>query len=52
MNLDHSAYEGMQITGKVKTVLSRGDIIVRDGEFVGAKGRGRYVRRDVSPHVR
>ncbi len=52
MNLDHSAYEGMQVTGKVKTVLSRGEIVVRDGEFVGAKGRGRYVRRDVSPHVR
>ena len=52
MNLDHSAYEGMQVTGAVRTVLSRGEIIVRDGEFVGAKGRGRYLRRDVSPHVR
>ena len=52
MNLDHSAYEGMQVTGKVRTVLSRGEIIVRDNEFVGARGRGRYVRRDVSPHVR
>lgn len=52
MNLDHSAYEGMTVTGRVKTVLSRGDIIVRDGEFVGAKGRGRYLRRDVSQHIR
>lgn len=52
MNLDHSAYEGMQITGGVKTVISRGEVIVDDDTFVGRKGRGRYLRRDVSQHVR
>ena len=52
MNLDHSAYEGMHVTGRVRTVLSRGEVIVRDNEFVGAKGRGRYLRRDVSHHIR
>ena len=52
MNLDHSAYEGMEVTGRVRTVLSRGEVIVRDGEFTGRTGRGRYLRRDVSPQVR
>jgi dihydropyrimidinase len=52
MNLDHSAYEGMEVTGAVKTVVSRGDIIVNNGEFLGRVGRGKYLRRDVSQHVR
>jgi len=51
MNLDHSAYEGMHITGGVRTVLSRGDVIVDKGEFLGQPGRGRYLRRDVSQHI-
>jgi dihydropyrimidinase len=52
MNLDHSAYEGMNITGKVRTVLSHGDVIVDNGQFFGAAGRGQYLRRAVSQHVR
>jgi dihydropyrimidinase len=52
MNLDHSAYEGMEVTGAVRTVISRGDIIVDNGNFVGRSGRGRYLRRDVSQHIR
>ena len=52
MNLDHSAYEGMEITGGVKTVMSRGEVIVENDAFVGRKGRGRYLRRDVSQHIR
>ncbi len=52
MNLDHSAYEGMEVTGAVRTVISRGDVIVDNGNFVGRSGRGRYLRRDVSQHVR
>lgn len=52
MNLDHSAYEGMEVTGAVRTVISRGDVIVENGNFVGRAGRGRYLRRDVSQHIR
>ena len=52
MNLDHSAYEGMKVTGQVRTVVSRGDVIVDKGTFTGAVGRGRYLRRDVSSHIR
>lgn len=47
MNLDYSAFEGMVIQGGVHTVISRGDVIVRDSTYVGAKSRGKYIRRDI-----
>jgi dihydropyrimidinase len=52
MNLDYSAYEGFAITGGVRTVLSRGEVIVDNGAFLGRAGRGRYLRREVSQHIR
>ncbi len=48
MNIDYSAYEAMTLQGKVHTVLSRGEVIVNKGMFIGAAGRGRYVRRDIA----
>ena len=29
MNTDYSAYEGWEVTGKVKTVLLRGKVVIR-----------------------
>ncbi len=52
MNIDHSAFEGMEVTGGVRTVMSRGDVIVDGDQFVGTPGRGHFLRRDVSQHVR
>ena len=52
MNLDYSAYEGLSVQGGVRTVLSRGEIIVDKGSFLGRVGRGKYLRRDVSRHIR
>ncbi|MBQ0924027.1 dihydropyrimidinase [Saccharopolyspora endophytica] len=46
MNVDYNAYEGRRITGRVRTVLSRGEAIVRDGEYHGRPGRGRFLRRE------
>ena len=45
MNMDHSAYEGTVVRGQVDTVLSRGTVVVDDGEYVGTKGHGRYLKR-------
>ncbi|GAA5153063.1 dihydropyrimidinase [Pseudonocardia eucalypti] len=45
MNVDYSAYEGKKITGRVHTVLSRGEVIVSGGEYSGRPGRGQYLRR-------
>ncbi|HEU5354573.1 MAG TPA: dihydropyrimidinase [Actinocrinis sp.] len=51
MNVDYSAYEGMEITGKVETVLSRGSVVVRNGAFHGKPGHGRFVRRGLSQYL-
>jgi len=46
MNVDYSAYEGMQLTGKVKTVILRGQVAVEGGETKISKGYGKFVRRN------
>jgi dihydropyrimidinase len=51
MNMDHSAYEGIDVTGHVDTVLSRGKILVNDGEYHGSKGDGQYLRRGLSQYL-
>ncbi|RZS43650.1 dihydropyrimidinase [Herbihabitans rhizosphaerae] len=51
MNVDYSAYEGMEITGRVSTVLSRGEIVVDGGEFHGRAGHGRFLRRDLCQYL-
>jgi dihydropyrimidinase len=48
MNMDHSAYEGFEISGGVHTVISRGTTIVEQGGYVGVKGHGQYLRRGLS----
>ncbi len=52
MNIDHSAYEGLTVRGAVRTVMSRGEVIVDRGEFLGRARRGRYLRRSISGVVR
>jgi dihydropyrimidinase len=51
MNVDYSAYEGMTITGKVETVLSRGSVVIADGAFHGAEGHGRFLSRELSQYL-
>jgi dihydropyrimidinase len=45
MNVDYSAYEGMTIRGTVKTVLSRGRVVIEDGEYIGHAGDGQFLKR-------
>ena len=47
-NNDYNAFEGMQIEGRPSVVTVRGKIQVKDGEFVGDRSRGRFLRRE--PH--
>ncbi|MGB8643688.1 MAG: amidohydrolase family protein [Anaerolineae bacterium] len=44
-NCDYTPYEGFQVKGWPHTVLSRGEVIVRGGEFTGRIGRGQYLKR-------
>lgn len=43
--LPFCSYEGMTVRGFPVTTISRGDVIVEDGSFVGGPGRGRFVER-------
>ena len=45
---DFTPYEGMSVSGAVRTVLLRGEIVVRDGTFAGRRGGGRFVERSLS----
>ncbi len=38
-------YEGITVRGWPETTLSRGEVIVENGRFLGEAGRGRYVVR-------
>jgi dihydropyrimidinase len=51
MNVDYSAYEGMELTGKVETVLSRGSMLIRDGAFHGRAGHGKFLSRGLSQYL-
>lgn len=44
-NVDYTPYEGFKLQGYPQHVLSRGEVVVRDGVFVGQRGRGRFLRR-------
>ena len=44
--VDWTPYEGMALHGWPETTISRGEIIVEDGQFIGQAGRGRFVRRN------
>jgi dihydropyrimidinase len=45
MRVDYSMFEGFKVKGNARTVLSRGEVIVENGHFLGRAGRGRYLRR-------
>jgi dihydropyrimidinase len=45
MNVDYSAYEGRTIKGAVETVLSRGAVVINQGEFKGRAGAGQFLKR-------
>ena len=45
MNIDYSAYEGFKVKGYTETVLSRGKVIVENGNYVGRPGDGAFVKR-------
>ena len=46
MRVDYSMFEGYQVKGNAKTVLSRGEIIVDNGSWKGKPGRGQFQKRE------
>lgn len=45
MNVDYNPFEGMEVYGEVVSVLSRGSFVVRNKEYVGHAGAGKFVKR-------
>ena len=43
--VDYTPYEGMPVQGVPDTVLLRGRVIVRNGEYIGGTGGGQYLAR-------
>lgn len=46
MNCDYSSFEGMEITGKCKTIILRGKVAVDDNKLLVEKGYGKFIRRN------
>jgi len=45
MRVDYSMFEGFKVKGNARQVVSRGEVIVENGNYVGRVGRGQYLRR-------
>ncbi|MHB8892907.1 MAG: dihydropyrimidinase [Candidatus Limnocylindrales bacterium] len=52
MDVDYSCYEGMTVGGGADVVMSRGTVVVRDGEFTGRKGHGQFIKRGPADYAR
>ncbi|MFZ5918994.1 MAG: dihydropyrimidinase [Chloroflexota bacterium] len=49
--VDWTPYEGIKLWGWPRHVFSRGQTIVRDGEFVGRPGHGQFICRQPGEHT-
>jgi dihydropyrimidinase len=45
MKVDYSMFEGFQVRGNARMVISRGEPIVDGNRFLGTPGRGRFLKR-------
>ena len=52
MDVDYSCYEGRTVQGASDIVLSRGSVVVRNGEFTGRKGHGKFLKRAPADYAR
>jgi dihydropyrimidinase len=44
-NINYTPYQGITVTGVPVTTISRGQVIVEHGQFVGQPGRGKFLKR-------
>ncbi|MBH5337684.1 dihydropyrimidinase [Streptomyces pactum] len=51
MNVDYSAYEGRTVTGRVETVLSRGEVVIDRRSYTGRAGHGTFVPRSTCQYL-
>jgi len=46
MAVDYNPFEGMNVIGEPISVLSRGEFVIRDKQFVGKAGAGEFIKRE------
>ena len=46
-NVDYTPFEGMDIECTIDCVFSRGELIVKNNEYIGKKSRGRFIKRNL-----
>lgn len=46
MNVDYSAYEGWEVTGKCETILLRGQVAIENEKCLLTKGNGKFIPRN------
>ena len=51
-NVDYTPYEGMVLHGWPTTVISRGEVIVNDGDVTASRGRGQFLPCDLPEPAR
>jgi len=51
MGTDWSLYKGMEIEGWPEMTIHNGEVIVKDEEFIGEKGRGEFVKGKIDEEV-
>ncbi|MGX1738696.1 dihydropyrimidinase [Corynebacterium flavescens] len=51
MNMDYSAWEGFEVDGHVDTVISRGKVLIDNGEYLGKKGHGEFIKRQACQYL-
>lgn len=44
-NISYTPYTGITVKGAPVTTISRGEVIVENGQFSGTRGRGRFLKR-------
>ena len=51
MRTDYNLYEGWELVGMPVEVLLRGELIVKDGQWLGKRGAGKFIHRNASNPV-
>jgi dihydropyrimidinase len=50
-NAGYSLYEDFSYQGEIELVMQRGNILVRDNQFLGNRGDGKFIKRSVPENL-
>ena len=51
MSEAYNCWDGWDVTGKVRDVVRRGEILVENEDYVGSKTSGKFIERAIDPKV-